>query len=205
MTLSTAKPSSSFLNGVHVYFLGLSSTFAQPATKALQAKGGRVIPPKIPSFFQKAAVVSVSKHLPPDMTHLLCGDKYQDASPASILKDLGVEGPLPSSIKVVHHSWLSECLKMKKCVDSAPFEIDMKAKPVAPADGGGGGVLGKHPARVDQQQGASTNGKRPRSAVSSNLFADDSLPPAPPLLQGHTPKRLSYPFIPPDQEWLVYD
>ncbi|GAB5032612.1 bifunctional polynucleotide phosphatase kinase [Nannochloropsis oceanica] len=218
MALSTAKPSSSsFLKGVHVYFLGLSNTFAQPATKALQANSGRVIPPKISSFFQKAAAVSVSKHFPPDMTHVLCGDKYQDASPASILMDLGVEGPLPSSIKVVHHSWLSECLKMKRCVDTTPFEIDMQAKPFAPAeDGGGGGgggggdrggddVSGKHPARGDQPQGASTNGKRPRLDISSNIFADDSLPPAPPLLQGHTPKRLSYSFIPPNQEWLMYD
>ena len=213
MTPSTAKPSSSssFFKGVHAYFLGLSNTFAKPATEALHRAGGKVISPKpqIAPLFQKAAAASANKQLPAEVTHVLCDDKYKDASPASILKALGVEGPLPSSVKVVRQPWLSECIRKKQCMDTAPFEIDMNAAPIASADGGvGGGVLGKHSAPGEQQQSASSNnGKRPRPPTPSNAnpFADDSLPPAPPLLQGRKPTRLSYPFIPPNQEWLMYD
>ena len=193
MTKTSSPSSPPFFKGVHAYFLGLSPTFTKPATKALHDRGGNVI-----SLLHKAATTSASKQLPAEVTHVLCSDTYKNASPAYILKALGVGGPLPPLVKVVRAPWISECIQKKQCVSTAPFEIDMNASPTL------GSVLDKHPA--NQQQGASrSNGKRPRPHPSSNPFADDSLPPAQPLLQGRTPKRLSYPFISPTQHWLMYD
>ncbi|TFJ84896.1 hypothetical protein NSK_003928 [Nannochloropsis salina CCMP1776] len=207
-----------FLKGVHAYFLGLSSKIAAAARQAVEAQGGKIIPPraKIPPMFQKAkaAADNVGKSLPQGVTHVLCDpDICRQSSPDSILQALDVQGPLPSSVVLVRLPWLSECLRLGHRVDTGPYEVDMNAAPTRlPEDGltPGPGVTGKHKTCPDEatqgteeDEGATApRHKRPRIVIRQ----DATLPPAPPLLESRDPpRRLSFPFVPPNQIWSLHD
>lgn len=165
---------------------------------------------KVPSiFFAKSASSSSPATLPEGVTHLLCGmgSDYKHRSPSSILGELGVAAlPARDACKVVVGDWLTQSIIQGKRLEEAPFEIDMNAKPPAPAPSPPAGL--KRAAAEEGGPNAGAGGKRPRPSSSS--AGDESggapLPPPPPLLSGMQPQPVPglSPKIPTNHTWVKY-
>ena len=165
-------------------------------------------------MFQKAKAVadSVGKSLPQGVTHVLCDpDICRQSSPDSILRALDVQGPLPSSVVVVRLPWLSECLRLGHRVDTGPYEVDMNAAPTRlPEDGLTPGRGVKHKTCPDEATQSTEEDEGPTAPRHKRpriiKCQDDTLLPAPPLLESREPpRRLSFPFLPPSQVWSLHD
>ena len=108
-------------SGLKVIFSGgLSTARIKVFTKLFVSNGGTVTTRKTtPSVFKK---LTVSTPLDVDLDYIIIENKHLRLSEACKLLSCD---DIPDSVKVLHCSWIEQCMSVKEKLDTTPFEVDL--------------------------------------------------------------------------------